>query len=269
MSKIDVCKKCKKKKFDLKQGIICGLTDKKPTFENSCPDFDSDESIKEIEELKGMSLKPNEQRSKTVLALIWTVLILEVFSLVSSGLQYNLLRIASAGGEISYEAANVNDLREQVIAIIYFIAYVVSGITFIMWFRRAYFNLHQKVNHLSFKEERAAGCWFIPFANLYQPYQIMKELYTETKKYLLNEDNLIRFELTTNLLGFWWTLWIANGIIGQIIFRISKNADTLPELITTTTLSIISSVIGIGLAFVTIRVIKDYSKVEVLLINPE
>lgn len=266
MSKIDLCKKCKKKKFDLKQGIICGLTDEKPTFESSCPSYEGDEFLMEI---KRASLKPNDQRSKTVLALIWTVLILEVFSLVSSGLQYNLLQIASAGGEISYEMANANDLREQIIAIIYFIAYVVSGITFIMWFRRAYFNLHQKVDHLSFKEERAAGCWFIPFVNLYQPYQIMKELYTETKNYLLNEDNSMRFDLTTNLLGFWWTLWIVNGIIGQIIFRISRNADTISELITTTTLSIISSVIGIGLAFITIKIIKDYSKVEVLLINPE
>ena len=266
MNKIDVCKKCKKKKFDLKQGILCGLTNEKPTFEDSCPDFDNDETIKEY---KGTNLKPNEQRSKTVLSLILIVLILEIFSLISSGLQYNLLRTASTGGEITIEAANANDIREQVIAIVYLIAYIISGITFIMWFRRAYFNLHQKVKHLSFTEGWAAGGWFVPVVNLYRPFQIMKELYTETKKCLVDEDNSIQFELTTNLLGLWWTLWILTGIFGQIIFRLSRNADTIPELITTTTLNLISGVIGVGLAFVTIRVIKDYSKVEGLLIKQE
>lgn len=264
MSKNDICKKCKKKKLDLKQGILCGLTNEKPTFENSCPNFDKDEAIKELKET---SLKPNEQRSKTVLSFIWIVLILEIFSLASSGLQYNLLRKASEGVEITYEVINANDFREQVISIIYLIAFIISGITFIMWFRRAYFNLHLKVNHLSYKEEWAARSWFIPFVNLYQPYQIMKELYTETKNYLVNEGNSIRFELTTSLLGFWWTLWIVNGIIGQIIFRLSSNADTMPKLLTTTTLSLISSVIGLGLAIVTIRVIKEYSKLEGFLIK--
>ncbi len=264
MSKIDVCKKCKKKKLDLKQGILCGLTNEKPNFEKSCPNFDNDEAIKE---LKDISLKPNEQRSKIVLSFIWIVLILEIFSLASSGLQYNLLRTASAGVEISYEVINANDLREQVISIIYLIGFILSGVTFIMWFRRAYFNLHLKVDHLSYKEEWAARSWFVPFINFYQPYQIMKELYTETKNYLVNKDNSIRFELTQNLLGFWWTLWIVNGIIGQIIFRLSSNADTIPKLITTTTLSLISGVIGVGLAIVTIRVIKDYSKLEGFLIK--
>lgn len=264
MSKTDICKKCKKKKLDLKRGIVCGLTNEKPTFENSCPNFDKDEAIKDLKETR---LKRNEQRSKIVLSFIWIVLVLEIFSLASSGLQYNLLRKASAGVEISYEVINANDLREQLISIIYLIAFIISGITFIMWFRRAYSNLHLKVNHLSYKEERAVYSWFVPFLNLYQPYQIMKELYTETKNYLVNKDNSIRFELTTNLLGFWWTLWIVNGIIGQIIFRLSSNADTIPKLITTTTLSLISGVLGIGLAIVTIRVIKDYSKLEGFLIK--
>lgn len=266
MNKLDFCKKCKKRKFDPKQGIVCGLTSEKPTFEDNCPDFDGDETVKDF---KGLSLKPNVQRARGLLFIIWIVLGLEVISLISNGFQYNLLQTVANGGEITNEAATANDLRVQIIAILYLIAYIISGVMFIMWFRRAYFNLHQKVNNLSFDEGWAAGSWFVPFVNLYRPYQIMKELYEETKKILLEKDNSLQIDLTTKLLGLWWTLWIVNGILGQVIFRLSRNADTLPELVTGTVLDLISGVLGVGLGIVTIKIIKDYSEIEGLLENKD
>jgi hypothetical protein len=262
MNRIELCKKCKKRKFDLKQGLVCSLTSEKPNFVDSCPEYYRDETIKEY---KGVELKPNNQRAKTLLSLIWVVLILEIISLVSSGFQYNLLQAIYNGEEITYEAITANDIREQAVAILYLIAYIISGITFIMWFRRAYFNLHQKVKQLSFGEVWAAGCWFIPFVNLYRPFQIMKELYEETKKYIKENNSSVQISLTTKYLGLWWALWIINGVIGQILFRLSKNADTVSELITTTSLDIISGIIGVGLGFVTLKVIKDYSTIEGLL----
>jgi hypothetical protein len=262
MNKLDFCKKCKKRKFDSKLGIVCSLTNEKPTFEDNCPDFESDETVKDY---KGLSLKPNSQRAKALLTIIWIVLGLEVISLISSGLQYDLLQTVAKGGEITNELATANDLRELIVAILYLIAYILSGVMFIMWFRRAYFNLHQKVKNLSFDEGWAAGSWFVPIINLYRPFQIMKELYEETKKTIVGKDNSLQIDLPTNFLGLWWTLWIVNGILGQVIFRLSKNADSLPELITGTVLDLISGVLGIGLGIVTIKIIKDYSKIEGLL----
>ena len=266
MTNIDLCKKCKRRKFDLKQGIICGLTNEKPNFVDKCPEFEKDDSVKEY---KGLDLKPNNQRAKILILFIWIVLVFEIISLISSGLQYNLLQTVSNGGQITNEAANANDLREQIVGIIYLIAYIISGITFIMWFRRAYFNLHQRVKNLSFTEGWAAGSWFVPFVNLYRPFQIMKELYVETKNYISYKDESLQIDLSTRFLGLWWTLWIINGISGQIVFRLSRHADTLPELLTITVLSIISGFIGVGLGIVTLRVIKDYSKTDGLLISKE
>lgn len=254
---MDTCKKCKKRKFDFQRGTVCGLTNEKPTFENTCPDFDSDETIAEY---RGQEVKPNSERARILLLIIWIILALEIISIFSSVLQYNLLQTISNGGEISSETANANDLREQIIAIVYLIANIISIVAFIMWFRRAYYNLHQKVRTLAFTEGWAAGCWFVPFVNLYRPYQIMKEMYEETKQYLIGES--VECELSTKFLGVWWTMWIINGILGQIVFRLSLHSSALPELITITTLSIISSVAGIGLALVTIKVIRDYANVE-------
>lgn len=41
------CRKCTNRKFDTQQGLICRLTDKKADFQDSCPDFNLDEYVKE------------------------------------------------------------------------------------------------------------------------------------------------------------------------------------------------------------------------------
>lgn len=210
-------------------------------------------------------IKPNGQRAKVAIILIWIMLVLEVISLISGYLQYNLLQIAVNGGEIPQKSADANDSREEIIALIYLIFFIISAVTFIQWFRRAYNNLHFRVKNLSYTEGWAAGSWFVPIISLFRPYQIMKELYLATIQLLKRNGNNI--SLNTNYLGIWWTLWIINNIIGQIVFRYSERANTIDEIVNSTTLSIVNNLIGIPLALVTIKVIKDYSNIEHLLIN--
>jgi hypothetical protein len=211
------------------------------------------------------NLKPNGQRAKIAIMLLWIVLTIEIISLLSDYLQYDLLQTVANGGQITTETATDNDLRQKIIGIIYLIVYVISGITFIRWFRRAYYNLHLKAETLSFTEGWAAGCWFVPIISLYRPYQIMKELYQETQTLLSKNDENYVQNLNTNSIGWWWTLWIIASFLGQFIFRYSLKAETIDELITTTVASIAASIIGIPLAIITVKVIKDYAEIEALL----
>lgn len=211
------------------------------------------------------NLKPNGQRAKIAIMLLWTVLTVEIISLLSDYLQYDLLETVANGGQITTEAATDNDLRQKIIGLIYLTVYVISGITFIRWFRRAYYNLHIKAESLSFTEGWAAGCWFVPIISLYRPNQIMKELYQETQNLLSKKDENYAQNLTTHFIGWWWALWIISSFLGQFIFRYSMKAETLEELTTTTIASIVASIIGIPLAIITVKVIKDYSEVEHLL----
>jgi hypothetical protein len=213
------------------------------------------------------NLKPNEQRAKNAITLIWIVLALEIVSLISGYFQYDLLQTAANGGEISTETATANDTREQIIGIIYLIAFVISGVTFIQWFRRAYYNLHLRVNHLSQTEGWAAGSWFVPIVSLFRPYQIMKELYQETKELLVKKGLSINENFATGSLGWWWTLWIINSAIGQFVFRYSMKAESIDEFTISTVASMIGNVVGIPLALITVKVIKDYANVEPLIIE--
>lgn len=39
LNKLDYCKNCKNKTFNVDKGILCGLTNEKPDFEGTCPDY--------------------------------------------------------------------------------------------------------------------------------------------------------------------------------------------------------------------------------------
>lgn len=41
--KIVFCKRCEKKGFNAQLGVVCSLTNEKPAFETTCPDFILDE----------------------------------------------------------------------------------------------------------------------------------------------------------------------------------------------------------------------------------
>jgi len=212
------------------------------------------------------NLRPNEQRAKNAIILIGIVLVLEIVNLISSYMQYDLLQTIANGGFISDDVAEANVTRELMLGIIYIIASLISCITFIMWFRRAYFNLHQKVNYLAHSEGWAAGSWFVPIVCLYRPYQIMKEVYVETKELFTKKGLSEKVDYSTSYLGWWWTLWIISAFAGHFAFRFAfKSADTIDNFITTTVAEMILSALGIPLALITVKIIKDYSKVEPLL----
>jgi hypothetical protein len=217
-----------------------------------------------------MNLKPNEQRAKKAILMIWIVLAAEIVSLISSCLQYDLLQTVANGGEFSAEAIEANDLRESLTGYIYLFFYIISIVTFIMWFRRAYYNLHQKVAVLSYSEDWAAGCWFVPILNWYRPYKIMKELYVMTRKLLVSKGLLPDVYYSTESVGWWWGLFLFSGFVGRISDRLSVKAYTVDKLlITATVVEIIVALIGIPLALITVKVIRDYSQMELLLLETE
>lgn len=78
-----------------------------------------------------MRLKDNKERADIAITLIWIVLIFEIVSVVSGYFQYDLLTSIANGEEVSDAKAELNDLREQLIAIVYGIVYITTAITFI------------------------------------------------------------------------------------------------------------------------------------------
>jgi len=213
-----------------------------------------------------INLRPNEKRAKTAITLIWIVFAFEMASLVSSILQYYFLKSVENGEILTIEAATANDRRQIIIGLATTAVFIVSAVTFIQWFRRAYFNMHLlRGKHLQHAEGWASGAWFVPIMSLFRPYGIMKEIY-ENAEELLYKEKLIEVEdRRFQTIGAWWTLWVITNILSSALNRIEAKADSLETLTYTTIGHIAGSILFIPLTLLAVKVIKNYVEMEKLL----
>jgi hypothetical protein len=212
-------------------------------------------------------LKPNKKRSEIAITLIWICLIVNLISLFSSYLQYELLTQLSNGVEIANYKLEQNDSREQLLGVVTLIVSIISAVTFIQWFRRAYFNLHSLVPNLTYTEGWAAGSWFVPIIGFYRPYQIMMELYNKTIARLEERKLIENQSFDVSFVKVWWVLWIIVSIIGRVIYKNISEAETIDKFIDYTVFSMVQSILYIPLSILTIKVIKEYSNFENILFN--
>jgi hypothetical protein len=212
-------------------------------------------------------LKPNQKRSQIAITLIWICLIVNLISLFSSYLQYQLLIQLSKGSEIANYKLEQNDSREQLVGVVTLIVSIISAVTFIQWFRRAYFNLHSLVPNLTYTEEWAARSWFVPVIGFFRPYQIMVELYNKTIARLVERRLIENQSFDLSFVKVWWALWIIVSIIGRVVYKYISEAETLEKFIDCTVFSIVESLLYIPLSLITIKVIKVYSNFENILLN--
>jgi len=198
--------------------------------------------------------------TKFLKTMLWILLGINVLSLLSNFMQMNLLSAST----FSQSAAEANDSRQQVIGILYLLAYIVTGVAFLKWIHRANKNCHGfGAQGMEFTPGWSIGYYFIPFVNLYKPYQAMKEIW----KVSTNPTNW-QNEGGSALLGWWWALWLISGFLGQASFRMSMKADTIISLQASTMVSILSGIIDIPLYIVAVSLITAiYTKQEKLVKN--
>jgi hypothetical protein len=112
--------------------------------------------------------------TKFVKTMLWVSLVISIVSLISDFMQINLL----SSGNITQAAAESNDSRQQIIGILYLVAFIVTGILFLKWIYCMNSNCHGfGAQGMEFTPGWSIGCNFIPFINLYKPYRAMKEIW--------------------------------------------------------------------------------------------
>lgn len=204
-----------------------------------------------------MELKDNSQRAQWV---VWSFIAMGVMLLLfgfSSFSQYDLLERIKTGGDFTDEEAQANDLRHSLIAIVYLVTYVASIVLFILWFRRAYFNLHViSPNTMQFTEGWAAGAWFVPLLNLVRPFQIMKEIWYDTHRHTDSERRH-----SFGILGFWWATFLITGIYDRIISK-AYDGDSVEQLMSLSWHTGLFSLLRLIPLILTVIIIKRISKAE-------
>lgn len=203
-------------------------------------------------------LRPNADRARNAITLLWLMAGCETLMLLLNYRQLGLLKRLERGEDLSEHTINNSDIAMGLASLVYLAVFIFTAITFIKWFRRAFYNLQRSTTGLQYTEDWAAAGWFVPVLNLFRPYQIMRELYTRTIK-------LVGATSGTAHVGWWWALWMITGILGQVAFRLDMQADDPGEMILSTQLAIAEALFGIPAALLALMVVKRYAAMEPVL----
>lgn len=206
-------------------------------------------------------LRDNTARAKQAISIFWIMLGLSIANIGALAWRHILLADAQINPEnVDMEMLEASDTLIIVINSAHLFILILSMVFFIMWFRRAYFNLHSLSWHSARHSEGwAAGSWFVPIISLFWPYQIMEDIWKGTQ-------NAIREKFgepqSTSLIGWWWALYLLNNFFGYVTAFASKGAAEVDSLLTATKLELVGELISIAAIVLTIRVIQRTSVFE-------
>lgn len=98
----------------------------------------------------------------------------------------------------------------------YTLTYVLMVIFVCMWTYRAMKNLHIiRSPHAEMSPAWAVGWYFIPFANLFQPFLGMSQIWRGSRRAAGLAQEI------PAIMGIWWGLWVILSIASNLSFRLS------------------------------------------------
>jgi hypothetical protein len=224
--------------------------------------------------------RSGHNRARFAMATLALYVLVSLISVASSYMQVNLLeRIGvddshvvigeaeeeeGAAGTISDQEAAANDLREMVVGLMMLAVLLACMVAYLTWLYRAYSNLPalgNSRNALRYSPGWAIGSWFIPLANVFIPYQIVKETWEKSDPGIETETDLqFTVERFSPLILGWWLLWIASNVVGRLSASFANRAKTPADLSFASKLDIAASLVGIAAAIPAIFVIREIDR---------
>lgn len=202
-------------------------------------------------------LKDPTKLTTILIFLVYTRAVASLISIFSDFAQLALL-----GSQLTEAAGAANDARQQIVAIIYLLVFVVTGILFLIWINRANKNCHGFTSGMEFTSGWSIGWYFIPFANLIKPFQAMSEIWR------VSHDPVNWKSMKPSaLMRWWWGLWLLSGFLGQMSWKLSLKADSVSKLQDSTTISIASSAVDIVLCIVAAVMVGKIFKAQARLVT--
>jgi len=142
--------------------------------------------------------------------------------------------------------------------ILYLIIYIVCVVVFLMWLYRARHNLPALgVANARWSPGWSIAWWFIPIMSLFRPYQVVKETWQASDPATMPGW---RRDTPPAIFGWWWGLFLANSIGGNITDRYAKSVGGTPSFDASVVLAFVdvaALIAGIGAAWAAMHIISD------------
>lgn len=214
-------------------------------------------------------LKDNSQRASSLKTAALIYLILTALgTIICLFIRLTLTDVDFNSNE-SLSSLNQKLFITSLFELIRIILFIINIVFFILWFKRAYYNIHALYEKMEYSVNMAGYCWFIPILNLFVPYYIATEIITKTNRLFENDIHEVS-RISRTPADIWWTLNIVTGILMYIVSKfVDVQFTTNEEIRTYFTFFTIGFTIHLINTFGYINFINRYSKVESKLKNHE
>ncbi len=124
--------------------------------------------------------------------------------------------------------------------------FLFTVVVFCLWIYRSNAALRAAgVYGLNFTPGWAVGWWFVPFANLFKPYQVMRELWDASAPDRVDTESLAK---RTPPFALWWGLWIVGNFIDNAAARLAMSPSLRVSPGTEFAISALGSLVGVPVA---------------------
>ena len=149
------------------------------------------------------------------------------------------------------------DLLVGLSYVLFLLSLVVSIVVVSMWIYRAHANLRDAgIDGLEFTPGWAVGWYFIPFANLFKPFQAMRELWAASHA----ESGSFNTEAPPEVRN-WWICWIGGNILSNVSSRIGDGTDPTAYAMANV-LGAVASAIVVGAAVLLIKLMREITAAQ-------
>lgn len=146
------------------------------------------------------------------------------------------------------------DLVTGLASLLLLITLLVSGFLTLKWIYRVTMNSHTLASGLRVSPPWSIGWFFVPFANLYKPFQAMDDAWRVS-----HSPESWRDQDTPSLLRWWWGLWLAASFLDNASFRLQMRISDAGMAAFSAGLDAASDALWIPLCLVLVRVVRRLS----------
>ena len=139
--------------------------------------------------------------------------------------------------------------------------YLFTIVMFQIWLYRANTNLTPlRASTREYSAGWAIGWWFIPFANLVKPFQVVREVWCESDPNVADEPLFLSASLRSapGFMAAWWAFWILSNIASNINSRVF-DPDNIDTVFASGILFAITGTLSAIAALFAIRIVRDIS----------
>lgn len=182
---------------------------------------------------------------------------------VSSLMQYQLLsdlhNRVYASREQAIIEVRANDHRQQTISSLQVSASMILFATCLAWTYRASANTHALgAASLAYSPRMAVAWYFVPFANIWHPYQAMKEIWQAS----FNPASWKKVE-THYALPLWWFLYLLSNGLGVMAFHLLvTNHQQIARLAAGTLLATASTALAMAWAVALLTIVGQVQRLQ-------